>query len=123
MPRGDGTGPLGMGPMMGRRAGHCAGYDVPGYANPAWGRGFCRSDMSMAGGRGFGWRNQFYATDLPFWARMNPQAWGPQTGAVPAYSAPMNREAEIEMLKAEAANIENVLKGINERLAKLSEEK
>lgn len=35
MPRGDGTGPLGMGPMTGRAAGYCAGYPLPGYANPA----------------------------------------------------------------------------------------
>jgi hypothetical protein len=40
MPRGDGTGPAGMGPMTGRAAGFCAGYPVPGYMNPAGGRGF-----------------------------------------------------------------------------------
>lgn len=34
MPAGDGTGPLGSGPMTGRAAGFCAGYPVPGYANP-----------------------------------------------------------------------------------------
>ena len=34
MPRGDGTGPRGMGPMTGRAAGFCAGYPVPGYMNP-----------------------------------------------------------------------------------------
>lgn len=32
MPCGDGTGPMGMGPMTGRRAGLCAGYSYPGYA-------------------------------------------------------------------------------------------
>jgi len=39
MPWGDGTGPMGRGPMTGRGAGFCAGYNVPGYANPvsAWG--------------------------------------------------------------------------------------
>jgi len=37
MPRGDGTGPMGMGPMTGRAAGYCAGYGVPGYMNPAGG--------------------------------------------------------------------------------------
>ena len=40
MPAGDRTGPLGMGPMTGRAAGYCAGYPVPGYANPIPGRGF-----------------------------------------------------------------------------------
>ncbi len=34
MPRGDGTGPAGMGPMTGRAAGYCAGYQTPGYMNP-----------------------------------------------------------------------------------------
>ncbi len=38
MPRGDGTGPAGMGPMTGRAAGYCAGYGVPGYMNPLGGR-------------------------------------------------------------------------------------
>ena len=45
MPAGNGTGPLGMGPMTGRAAGYCAGYPVPGYVNPGLtpgvaGRGF-----------------------------------------------------------------------------------
>ena len=30
MPRGDGTGPAGFGPLTGRGAGYCAGYPVPG---------------------------------------------------------------------------------------------
>ena len=38
MPRGDGSGPAGMGPMTGRAAGYCAGYPMPGYVNPYGGR-------------------------------------------------------------------------------------
>ena len=45
MPRGDGTGPAGMGPMTGRAAGYCAGYGVPGYTNPVGGRGFGYAGM------------------------------------------------------------------------------
>ncbi len=45
MPRGDGTGPAGMGPMTGRAAGFCAGYPVPGYMNPVGARGL----VSVAG--------------------------------------------------------------------------
>ncbi|HKM30839.1 MAG: DUF5320 domain-containing protein [Bacteroidales bacterium] len=30
MPRGDKTGPMGQGPMTGRRTGFCTGYDTPG---------------------------------------------------------------------------------------------
>jgi len=38
MPAGDGTGPMGWGPMSGRAAGYCAGFAVPGYVNPGRGR-------------------------------------------------------------------------------------
>ncbi|OPX32826.1 MAG: hypothetical protein B1H40_01530 [Candidatus Latescibacteria bacterium 4484_181] len=38
MPLGNGTGPMGLGPMTGRAAGYCAGYPVPGFMNPYGGR-------------------------------------------------------------------------------------
>jgi len=84
MPGGDGTGPMGMGPMTGRAAGFCAGYGVPGYMNPIpgrWGLGaygygwrarapFWGGWFGFGRGRGGrGWRNRFYATGLPGWAR------------------------------------------------------
>ena len=47
MPRGDRTGPTGMGSMTGRAAGFCAGWGVPGYANNTPGQGF-----GMGYGRG-----------------------------------------------------------------------
>lgn len=49
MPRGDGTGPSGFGPMTGRRAGFCAGNDKPGNMNTAAQRG-----NGFDGGRGRG---------------------------------------------------------------------
>ncbi|MEA3470628.1 MAG: DUF5320 domain-containing protein [Thermodesulfobacteriota bacterium] len=39
MPWGNGTGPMGYGPMTGRGAGYCA-VPLTGYANPVFGRGF-----------------------------------------------------------------------------------
>ncbi len=48
MPRGDGTGPMGMGPLTGRGVGFCAGYRTPGYANQSFWRG-----MRFFGGRGY----------------------------------------------------------------------
>src|SRR6056297_888783 len=49
MPRGDRTGPNGMGPMTGRAFGFCAGNNAPGYASaPGPGRG-----MAWGGGRGY----------------------------------------------------------------------
>jgi hypothetical protein len=62
MPYGDGTGPAGAGPMTGRGAGFCAGFNTPGFANN--GRGGMR-------GMGRGRRNMFYATGLPGWMRGN----------------------------------------------------
>ena len=42
MPGGDGTGPLGRGPLTGRGFGYCSGSgdQRPGYGRPFFGRGF-----------------------------------------------------------------------------------
>lgn len=42
MPRGDRTGPLGLGPMTGRGAGFCKGFRAPGALNYLSQRGFNR---------------------------------------------------------------------------------
>jgi hypothetical protein len=57
MPFGDRSGPGGMGPMTGRRRGFCAGFDVPGYMTPEFGRGVGRGFVR---GRDFGFRQRFY---------------------------------------------------------------
>jgi hypothetical protein len=55
MPFGDGTGPAGAGPMTGRAAGFCAGYQMPGYMNPVVGRaGFYGPVASAVGPYGAG---------------------------------------------------------------------
>ena len=59
MPRGDGTGPGGMGPMTGRAAGFCAGYPVPGFMNPIGGRLGLGLGRGRGMGRGMG-RRPFY---------------------------------------------------------------
>ncbi|MBC7248832.1 MAG: DUF5320 domain-containing protein [Anaerolineae bacterium] len=115
MPRGDRTGPMGMGPMTGRAAGYCAGYGVPGYANPIPGRGY---GMGWGGGwgRGWRWRHWYYATGLPGWARF---------GYAPAYGpyAPPTREQEAEMLKEQAEWLKGQLDAISKRIAELEQEK
>jgi len=113
MPRGDGTGPNGMGPMTGRAAGYCAGYDRPGFANPAvggrmgfgrgLGRGF-RGGFGRVYGRGFG----FYQS-----APVNP---------VPAYYGAPTKEQELEALKSQAANYEQGLEDIKKRIGELESE-
>ena len=126
MPGGDGTGPLGMGPMTGRAAGFCAGYGMPGYMNPIPGRetGFGPSTGLWAGrGRGFwgrgggrGWRNRFYATGIPGWA------WGGAPYAAPYATAP-TKEQELDMLKGQAEQFETALGDIRKRLQELETEK
>jgi len=125
MPRGDGTGPAGMGPMTGRAAGFCAGYGVPGYTNPAGGRGY------GGWGRGGGWgrRNWYYATGLPGWARagyglpawggsVNPYAYGGVPG-VPGVTA----QQELDALKGQAEYLEDSLAGIKKRMEELESQK
>ena len=63
MPGGDGTGPMGRGPMTGRAAGFCAEQSTPGSTTPGYGQGFGRGRGRGIGrgywghGRGFWWRS------------------------------------------------------------------
>lgn len=69
MPRGDGTGPRGMGRMTGRRAGYCTGYATPGYGNPAGcGFGF---------GRGRGNRRAYYGAPIRYGYSAYPESYEP----------------------------------------------
>jgi len=66
MPRGDGTGPMGMGPMTGRAAGFCAGYASPGFMNGAYGRpGLPVAPMGYPATNAYGGA-PFYGYRFPF---------------------------------------------------------
>jgi hypothetical protein len=97
MPKGDRTGPEGMGPMTGRGAGYCADNTAPGYANPMSGRGYGRG-MGRGGGR-----------------RFMGYSHGAGYAGVP-YVTP-RPEQELEMLKARAAGLQNELKGVQDRMS------
>jgi len=75
MPRGDRTGPMGLGPMTGRAAGYCAGYPTPGFMNPhgsRWlGRGYAPYGSPYAAGAPVA--SPYYA---PFAGRGLGMAWG-----------------------------------------------
>jgi len=69
MPRGDRTGPAGLGPMTGRAAGFCAGYPVPGYMNPATGKaGFYGVGTPVVGPYGAGY-GMPYGNRVNLWLR------------------------------------------------------
>jgi len=109
MPRGDGTGPMGMGPMTGRAAGYCAGYGVPGYANPGFGRG-----MGMAWGRGGG-----FGMGMA-WRRGRGRAFG----FAPAPFVPTpTREQELDVLHSQADWLKEQMDAINQRIGELDQQK
>lgn len=51
MPGGDRTGPAGAGPMTGRGAGYCNGFNRPGSFRPGAGQGRGRRNMNFGAGR------------------------------------------------------------------------
>ena len=120
MPRGDGTGPSGMGPMTGRAAGFCAGSTAPGFISSPGGRGFGGAGYGGGRGRGRGRRNWFHATGLPGWQRA---AGGmPDFGTTPAAPftpAAMNQDQELDALKQQAETLCSTLDGIRERIGEL----
>ena len=131
MPRGDGTGPAGLGPMTGRAAGFCAGYPVPGYMNPVGGRGYGGLGRGFRGGgfgrgRGFGRAGAGYG--ITAWGgSVSPYAYG---GAVNPYAyggapvAPtMTAEQELAGLKQQAEYFQDALDEISKRIEELQKTK
>ena len=125
MPGGDGTGPMGMGPMTGRAAGYCAGYPVPGFMNPTPGGGFGGMGRGWGRGRGFGrgggWRAGYGA------AAYGPYAGAPYTPAFGPYAATpyapaMPPESELDALKTQADYFTKALDEIRKRIDELQAE-
>ncbi len=125
MPRGDGTGPAGMGPMTGRAAGFCAGNGMPGYTNPIPGRGF---GMGFGRGRGFGggggrgWGRGWAQAGVPYGT---PYAAMPSAAAPygTPYAAAPTKKQELDMLQGQAEQFETALGDVRKRLQELETEK
>ncbi len=129
MPGGDGTGPLGLGPMTGRKAGYCAGYPVPGFMNPyvpRLGRGFFWRRWAFFGspyfgfgrgrgfGRGFFWRRwAFYG--YPY---ANP-AYTSYSAYAPYDVSNLNPEEEKKLLLEETKILQEQLAEIKKRISEL----
>lgn len=111
MPRGDQTGPRGMGPRTGRAMGYCSGYDAPGYMHPGPGLGF-RSGMGFGRGYGRGFGRGFgRGMGYPY------PVGGPWYGANVPYQA--SPEDELRMLKEEASALTREQKAVAKRIAEL----
>lgn len=110
---------MGMGPMTGRAAGFCGGYGMPGYASPAFGRGFGmgygrgRGTWGRGGGGGRGWRHWFYATGVPGWARFG--GYGVPYG-FPAQGSSADAETEKRALSNQAEALQGELDAVKKRL-------
>ena len=115
MPGGDRTGPMGAGPMTGRGAGFCAGYNVPGFANPVGGRGlgFGRGRGGFGRGFGRGWGRG------AGWGAGGGYGWSGYGYGQYAQPAAPTKEQEVEGLRNEAQFLKDSLEQINQRLAEL----
>lgn len=102
MPRGDKTGPMGMGPKTGRGLGTCYGFAAPGYANPAHNAAGPGRGQGMGNcGMGRGQHRRFCAAGVPW----------------PGFAAPAADEKTA--LRTQSGVLEARLRQINQRLAEL----
>jgi hypothetical protein len=93
MPRGDGTGPRGLGPGTG------------------WGSGPCGAGMGRGFGRGMGWRRWRFTQLTP--ARVfEPVQLQQQT-------CPQTKEQELQLLEEEQGLLKKELEDISKRIGEL----
>jgi hypothetical protein len=125
MPRGDGTGPAGLGPRTGRGLGYCAGYDTPGYTKGpgmglgrGWGGGRGRGRW-YGYGRGMGW-GRGWGRGYGVWGGYGAPYYDPSLVPVPAYAPPATSADQLTMLKQEKDYMESELKGIQDALGDIS---
>mgnify|MGYP002339301101 CR=1 FL=1 len=110
MPGGDRTGPMGMGPMSGRGAGFCAGFNQPGAMTPGFG---CRGGFGR--GRGFG-RGFGPGPGMGRFRGMMPE---PYYGYGPGPTSVMSPDQERNMLQQEAKSLREALSALENRIAEL----
>ena len=101
MPRGDGMGPMGLGPMSGKGNGYCAA------SRPARKRTLCGTGF----GQGRGHRRMYDCTGRPAWARYGYAGSDTVQDAVD----------EQEMLKVQAQRLEDQLSSVKAQLEKFEQ--
>lgn len=117
MPRGDRSGPMGVGPRTGRGLGYCAGYGEPGYMHPGPGVEY---------GRGMAWRRGRRGTHRRGGWGCGPMGYGygPAPYDAPWPGAPAEAEMPIEhemmALKSQASWLQEQLDLIQARMEELN---
>lgn len=101
MPRGDGTGPMGMGPMTGRGMGRCDGYAGSGYA------------VGFGRGRGRCFRRMYDMTEFSSRVRRGAYPYG---FASYPYQVETNDVDEKKVLQNQMDFLEKQLKEVREKL-------
>ena len=102
MPRGDRTGPNGMGPRTGRGLGYCTGDQGPGFTSFGFGGGWGRRGGGRGRGVGRGWRNMNFANDMA--GRVYP--------VVPT----ITKDDEISWLESQAQGLKAALQEVQKQL-------
>lgn len=111
MPRGDGTGPMGAGPMTGRGMGLCTGYHSGGFANSGLGFfGAGRGGRPYGGGRGMAWGG---GRGMGF---RNYQGWA---NNVPQQYAPISPEDEKKYVAEDIKELERELQELKKHMTDL----
>jgi hypothetical protein len=118
MPGRNQTGPMGMGPMTGRRAGICAGNTGQEFTNAPSGRGFGKSfggRRGLVGGRGWPRRG------------LGRAGWSRFGGYETAYAVPdpyrhPDPDVEKQALASQARSLQAELDLIQKRLAAIESE-
>ncbi len=100
MPRGDRTGPAGMGPMTGRQMGYCTGNSRPGFMEPG-----------RIGGGGFGHG----------YGRGRGMGYGYRQGYQPVYPESTPDVSEKTLIENEIRILKDQLSYLEEQLAKTKE--
>ena len=102
MPRGDKTGPNGIGPTTGRKLGYCVGNNQAGFENNTYerGNGFGRGNRgnNRGQGNGYGYKHGYNATN---------------TNHLVGIKEETLIKNEINVLKDQLENLENRLKTIS----------
>ena len=117
MPRGDGSGPSGQGPMTGRGMGYCAGYSSPGFNNP--GPGYSGRGLGFGGptsvnlrgagrGRGMGMASRGF------------RGWGMPVNSYT--QQPISQTDEKKVLEDQKEILQEELDLLKERIAQLEKD-